>query len=557
MKRLKSFLLIAFLLLPGIAFCTQDSIKNIILMIPDGCSTALLSMTRQYAQYHDANYTSLPIDAYFCGMVMTHSSDAPIGDSAPTTSCYVTGQPSQTGFVSTYPVKTDHDLYPIDANRAYQPMATVLEAARILKHKATGLVFTCEFPHATPADCSAHSYYRSKYGAIAPQMVHNHLDVVIGGGTKYLTDQLAEDLKAEGYQVFLNDKKGMQATKTGKMWALYNTTCMEYEIERNPAVEPSLAEMTQKAISLLSQKKEGFFLMVEGSKVDWAAHDNDVKTAILDFLAFNDAVQVAMDFARKDGQTVVLVLPDHGCGGFNIGSRQSNSGYDKLTLEQLMKPLDNYTISTDSMAKIIKKEDIERIPELMEKYYTIQLTEEELDKIYHSKDFKNSPVAKEERKETSLPKTIARIVYGRTYFGATTHGHTGEDVFMACYHPQNDRPNGIISNIEVNEYLCRQLGITGQLPSLTEQIFTNHQDLFFDAKSVTIDSLDKNLYRLTVQYKKHKLVANSYDNYVTIDKQIVPLSSVIVYQEKNKTFYLPKELREMLTNNDKFAQPHN
>lgn len=557
MKKLKVLLVIAILLLPGMVFCTQDSIKNVILMIPDGCSTALLSMTRQYAQYHDANYTSLPIDAYFCGMVMTHSSDAPIGDSAPTTSCYVTGQPSQTGFVATYPVKTDHDLYPIDATRAYQPMATVLEAARILKHKATGLVFTCEFPHATPADCSAHSYYRSKYGAIVPQMVHNHIDVVIGGGTKYLTNQLSEDLKTEGYQVFLNDKKGMEATQSGKMWALFNKTCMEYEIERKPAEEPSLAEMTQKAIDLLSQKKEGFFLMVEGSKVDWAAHDNDVKTAILDFLAFNNAVQVAMDFARKDGHTVVLVLPDHGCGGFNIGSRQSNHGYDRLTLDQIMKPLDDYTVSTWSMAEMIKKEEINKIPELIKKYYNITLTEEELDKIYHSKDFKNSPIAKEDRKEASLTKTLARIVYDRTYFGTTTYGHTGEDVFMACYHPQNDRPNGVISNIEVNEYLCRQLGITGQLSRLTEDIFTSHTTLFPDAKNITIDSLDKDHYRLTVQYKKHKLVANSYDNYVTIDKQIVPLESVIVYQEKNKTFYLPKELREMLTNNDKFAQPHN
>lgn len=549
MKRLLYLLWIAILLLPGLAICSQDSVKNVILMIPDGCSTALLSMTRQYAQYHDANYTSLPIDAYFCGMVMTHSSDAPIGDSAPTTSCYVTGQPSQTGFVSTYPVKTDHDLYPIDATRAYQPLATVLEAARILKSKATGLVFTCEFPHATPADCSAHCYYRSKYGAIAPQMVHNRIDVVIGGGTKYLTEPLANDLRQEGYQVFLNDKKGMQATKTGKMWALFNKTCMEYEIERNPTEEPSLAEMTQKAIELLSQKEEGFFLMVEGSKVDWAAHDNDVKTAILDFLAFNNAVQVAIDYARSNKNTVVLVLPDHGCGGFNLGSRHSNSGYDRLTLEQIMKPLDNYTVSTWFMAEMIKKEEeIGLIPELMEKYFQIKLSEEELDKIYHAKDFKNSPFAKEERKEASLTKTIARIVYDRTCFGATTYGHTGEDVFMACYHPQNDQPKGIISNIEVNEYLCRQMGLTGQLPALTERIFTNHHELFYDAKNITIDSLDKDQFRLTVQYKKHKLVANSFANYVTIDKQIIPLSSVVVFMEKNKTFYLPKELREKLMN---------
>ena len=151
------------------------------------------------------------------------------------------------------------------------------------------------------------------------------------------------------------------------MWALFNNTCMEYEIERKPAEEPSLAEMTKKAIELLSQKKEGFFLMVEGSKVDWAAHDNDVKTAILDFLAFNDAVQEAIDYARSNSNTVVLVLPDHGCGGFNLGSRQSNGGYDKLSLEQIMKPLDAFTISTRAMAEMIKAEDIDKIPEIIEK----------------------------------------------------------------------------------------------------------------------------------------------------------------------------------------------
>jgi alkaline phosphatase len=94
------------------------------------------------------------------------------------------------------------------------------------------------------------------------------------------------------------------------------------------------------------------------------------------------------------------------------------------------------------------------------------------------------------------------------------------------------------------------MGLTGQLPTLTESIFTSHTTLFPDAKTITIDSLDKNQYRLTVQYKKHKLVANSYDNYVTIDKQIVPLESVVVYMKKNNTFYLPKELRERLVTNN-------
>lgn len=105
--------------------------------------------------YQDPSKPKLNIDPYLCGTVRTHSSNAPIGDSAPTTSCYMTGQPSRTGYVSTYPENDgDNDIYPTDPARAFQPLTTVLEAGKMLQGKATGLVFTCEFPHATPADCS-------------------------------------------------------------------------------------------------------------------------------------------------------------------------------------------------------------------------------------------------------------------------------------------------------------------------------------------------------------------------------------------------------------------
>src|SRR5574344_1030611 len=155
MNRFFSIFLAITLTCGGILICPaqQSKIKNVIVMIPDGTSTSLLSASRWYQWYLDSTCTHLNIDPLLCGLVKTHSSDAPIGDSAPTTSCYMTGQPTQTGFVSTYPVATQHDLVPVDAARAYQPQATLLEAAKQLQHKSTGLVFTCEFPHATPADC--------------------------------------------------------------------------------------------------------------------------------------------------------------------------------------------------------------------------------------------------------------------------------------------------------------------------------------------------------------------------------------------------------------------
>ena len=250
-KQFLSLFLMAAAIMPMQAIQKEEvkPVKNVIVMIPDGTSLATVSIARWLQWYQDPSKPKLNIDPYLCGTVRTHSSNAPIGDSAPTTSCYMTGQPSRTGYVSTYPEQDkDNDIYPTEAERAFQPLTTVLEAGKILQGKATGLVFTCEFPHATPADCSAHSYKRGRYDWIAPQMVHNELDVVIGGGVSILTEEMENELVANGYKVYRNDLQGMRADKGEKMWALYGDKEMAYDLDRDPNQQPSIEEMTRKAI---------------------------------------------------------------------------------------------------------------------------------------------------------------------------------------------------------------------------------------------------------------------------------------------------------------------
>ena len=545
MKRFVLYSLLSVTLLCAIA--QPKPVKNVILMIPDGTSTSLLSAARWYQTYLDSTQTTLNIDPYICGLVRTHSSDAPIGDSAPTTSCYVSGQPSQTGFISTYPVATDHDLVPVDAARAYQPLATVLEAAKILQHKSTGLVFTCEFPHATPADCSAHTYKRSKYGMIAPQMAHNHLDVVMGGGVQYLTENLQNDLKETGYQIYLDDINGFRNCTKAPVWALFGESSMPYWLEADKQKMPSIAEMTQKAIDLLSKDEDGFFLMVEGSKVDWAAHDNDAKNAIIEFVEFDKACGVALDFAKKNGETVVVILPDHGTGAVTIGNpKASRDGYDKLSLKQLMSPIDNYQLSNWTMGEKLKAADTTEWPKLFETYFGFTPQPAEITYLTTAKDYEKSSVPKEERKgNLSMCKMLSQVLYNRTYFGFTTFGHTVENVFLAVYHPQNDILKGVPTNIDVFNYLCRQMGLTGEMKQLTEDIYADHHQVF-EGYDMKIDSLDKYHYRLTVKNKRNVLVADSYANYFTINSKKVNLESVIVYMDKNKTFYLPKDLRNYI-----------
>lgn len=542
---MRRFVLSTLLVITVLCMMAQPKpIKNVIVMIPDGTSTSLLSCARWYQTYLDSTQTTLNIDPYLCGLVRTHSSDAPIGDSAPTSSCYMSGMPSQTGFVSTYPVATDHDLVPVDAARAYQPLSTLLEAAKILQNKATGLVFTCEFPHATPADCSAHSYKRGRYSVIAPQMVHNHIDVVMGGGVSYLKETYQNDLKDAGYSVYLDDIQGFRNCTKAPVWALFGETSMPYWLEADKQNTPSLAEMTRKAIDLLSKNENGFFLMVEGSKVDWAAHDNDAKNAIIEFLEFDKACGEALRFAEKDGQTVVLIVPDHGTGAVTLGNiKACNDGYDKLSLKQLMSPIDNYKLSNWSMGEKLKKADTTEWPQLFETYFGFTPQPAELTYLTTGSDYSNSPIPYEQRKHNlSMCKMLSQILYGRTYFGFTTFGHTIENVFLAVYHPQNDRLTGVPTNIDVHKYLARQMGLTDKMNELTEEIYADHHKVF-EGYDIKIDSVDKYNRRLTVKNKRNVLIADSYANYVMVNNKRVDLNSVIVYVDKNNTFYLPKSLR--------------
>jgi len=538
-------------------------VKNVIVMIPDGTSLATVSIARWLQWYNHPDMPKLNIDPYLCGTVRTHSSNAPIGDSAPTTSCYMTGYPSRTGYVSTYPVSDpENDIYPMDPSRAYQPLTTVLEAGKLLHNKAGGLVFTCEFPHATPADCSAHSYRRGKYEWIAPQMAHNDLAVVIGGGVSLLSEESEAYLKSNGYSVYKNDLKGMRNDQSDKMWALYCDREMAYDVDRNPDEEPSLGEMTRTAIDKLSKNENGFFLMVEGSKIDWAAHANDPVGMATDFLAFDRACGVALDFARKDGETAVVILPDHGNSGISLGVRHCG-GYDKLTKDQLFNAFSQIKLTAEGFVRKLNSEPASEVQNIFREYAGFELNEKELEALYHCNDYKNSPVPVEERSAEGIEPSlysgflnsfISKLMTSKTCFGFTTGGHTGEEVFLAAYHPDGDIPLGMYTNIELNEYLCNLFGFTrNTLDELTGQNFARHTDVFKDYTCEIIPAADEKAFpTLVVKNKKNKkkqLTIKPFTNIVKAGQKAnedVRLNSVIVYVDENNTFYLPENLNEYM-----------
>ena len=501
---MRKFTTITLLLIgSAILFAAEvKPVKNLIVMIPDGTTFSVYSAARWFKHYNGME-GRLHIDPYFSGTITTFSSNAPIGDSAPTGSAYATGVLQQSGNVAIYPEASPNDIYPVDETRTWQPAATILEAMKIEQKKAVGLVVTCEFPHATPADFSAHHYKRGNYSALSAQMAYQNLDVMFGGGTGILTEEMKNHFTQNGTTLISDNRNALLNYKgNGKVWALFGEKALPYNIDRNPDKVPSLAEMTDKALELLSQNQNGFFLMVEGSQVDWAAHANDAATMIDEFLAFDEAVGKVMEFAKADGNTAVIIMTDHGNSGFSIGSDRC-PGYDRLSLEEIFGTVSGYKLSTNGLEAILTDTPSDQFKTVFKKYTNIDLTDEELELLISSKNYKESDYTKVGT-GNNLAHNIAKVLNERTCFGFTTGGHTGEEVLMAAYHPQGHVPRGNIRNTEVNQYLQKVSGIKQSLVELTDQLFVKHTEVFQGMKQ-SINKSNPDFPVLTIRKGRKRL----------------------------------------------------
>lgn len=541
----KLSLLLALLIIT-ITASTQEirPVKNVIVMIPDGTSVGVYSAARWYKFYNKMG-DRLHIDPYFTGTVTTHSSNAPIGDSAPTGSTYATGVLQKTSNVAVHPeADPDNDLYPVDANRTYQPAATILEASKILQNKAVGLVVTCEFPHATPADFASHYHSRSAYKFIAPQMAYQNMDVMFGGGKGILTDDIKQHFRNNGTTLIQDDRNALlNYNGHGKVWALFGERALPYSIDRNPDKVPSLAEMTGKALEILSKKENGFFLMVEGSQVDWAAHANDPIGIITEYIDFDDAVGKVIEFALKDGNTAVVIMSDHGNSGFTIGSKDC-PGYDKLTIHQLFEAVSNYKLSANGIEAILVNTKPENIKSEFKKYTGIDITDEELQSLLSSKNYKEGDYT-QVGTSNNLAHNIVNILNSRTCFGYTTGGHTGEETLLASYHPQGNILKGNVRNTDVNKYLQKVSGLDKSLQELSDEIFVKHTDVFAGQKFI-INKKDPEFPILTVKKGRNTLEIKAFSSVAKLNGKPFDIGSVVVYMDKNDTFYLPKELAKKL-----------
>ena len=318
--------------------------RNVIVLIVDGCSAEQYTFARWFKG------APLSFDPYRVGAIKTYIADSVIADSAPAASAFATGIRTSDKHISVGPHPKTITGVPVPADDLqYRPLATVLEGARLLK-KGTGIVATSRVSHATPGAYVAHVAMRDDEDDIMEQAVHQGIDVVLGGGKRHLLPKENKGVRADGenlYQVLkgwgyavVENRQDLLAVSAGRVYGMFADNHMDPEIDR-PALhpdQPTLAEMTRKAIELLSRHREGFFLMVEGSQVDWACHANDPPHMLSDLLAYDQAVQAALEFAKKDGHTLVLAISDHNTGGFSIGNHNSNKIYPQMKVEEFLDP---------------------------------------------------------------------------------------------------------------------------------------------------------------------------------------------------------------------------
>ncbi|TND56570.1 alkaline phosphatase [Aeromonas dhakensis] len=330
--------------LGGAAQAQASDAKNVILFIGDGMGPTVLTATRLYKVGEEGNLEIMKLAR--SARIKTFSNDAQTTDSAPSMAAYTTGVKMNNEVIAmssdTRAVAPSKD---VNGNKGInnctsgngKPVPTILELAKAAG-KSVGAVTTTELTHATPAATYSHICHRDAAYAIAEQAVPggagfntalgDGVDVLMGGGANHWTPynstsnkggradgrDLTAELTAQGYR-YVTTKDDLAGVNSGKVLGLFSAKShLDYELDRvakgAASTQPSLSEMTAKAIDLLSQNSQGYFLMVEGGRIDHALHGTNAKRSLTDAVALDEAVKTALGKVDlKD--TLIVVTADH------------------------------------------------------------------------------------------------------------------------------------------------------------------------------------------------------------------------------------------------------
>ncbi|KAK2757037.1 hypothetical protein FQN54_005006 [Arachnomyces sp. PD_36] len=458
--------------------------RNVIFMVSDGMGPTSLSMTRSFRQFE----SGLPIDdvlvldQHHIGSSRTRSSSSLVTDSAAGATAFSCGLKSYNGAISVLP---DHS-----------PCGTVLEAAKEAGYM-TGLVVTTRITDATPACFAAHVNQRGYEDRIAEQEVGEHplgrvVDLMLGGGRCFFLPNTTEgscrsddrdiiELAKDNQFNYIDDRKAFDALEGGDsvslpLLGLFAERNFPYEIDRRHVddVYPSLEEMARTALKALSDatkdSDQGFFIMIEGSRIDHAGHGNDPAAQVHEVLAYDRAFAAALEFLENDDTDGVLVsTSDHETGGL-AAARQLHESYPEYVWYP--EVLANASYSSEQLGYEVgdyldgpgKDDDQSTQRKHIRKYIVEEglgikdSTDKEIDSLI----------------DGGGSYALADIISRRAQIGWSTHGHSAADVSIFASSPKAAGPIvGNVENIEVGSFLADYLSLDVGAITKKLQAFTS------------------------------------------------------------------------------------
>ncbi len=448
----------------GVA-AAEEKPKNLIFMIPDGMGPAAVTLARDY-------WGQLVIDDILVGSASVASTNFQVPDSAATATAMATG------------VNTANRMIAIDDQGKH--LLTIMESAE-RSGMATGMVVTSPLQNATPAAFSAHVDDRDKYRQIAAQQLEQGIDLMLGGGAKYLvagpvtaadrevndlataspvSDQAGElwypDLFARarsvGYEVITIAQELEHAglPVLGVFARDWMTSALDVANGKGPE-EPTLVSMTRFALEKLAADENGFVLLIEGSMIDSAEHYYDPGWLVYDIRSFDQSVAVALAFARRRQDTLLVAMSDHETGGLSLGrmlrkEQVGEKNYSRNWNTQLLK---QQKASVLAMITRIRNGD-DPVEVFIEGTGIGKLFPDQVQELMSIPDM---DLADEEIEEDAM-RIIGAVLSSYVKVDWSTSFHTAVDVGVYAFGPGSKRLSGHHRNWEIGRLIAEIMGLS-------------------------------------------------------------------------------------------------
>jgi alkaline phosphatase len=484
---------------------TTAQSKNLIVLIGDGMGPAEVTAARYYSKKF-LNKDRLELDGgYYVGKATTYSQAGPYtSESGAVTDSAAAGTAFSTGN------KTYNNAISVSNGEVAKPFGSVVEAA-IKQGKATGLVTTDSIVGATPAVWASHVRQRGNQNAIASQYLNSGVNVFFGGGkTNFITKaekgkrtdkNIIPDFEAKGYKTAY-DKAGLDAipATAGNAIGLFALNEIPYVLDRDDKT-PNLPQLTQKALDILSQNKNGFVLMVEGGRIDHAGHANDLPANIQETLELDATFKTLVDFAKKDGNTSVVVTADHETGGLSL----ARDNVYELNVDLFNKEKHSYEYLDAILKTAQTADDVRKI--VADNMGFTDLSDEEI-----------ALILKGDGSSYGRGGGYNAVVSKRLAVGWTGHGHTGVDVGVWAYGPIASLVKGDIDNTDIAKSGAKVIGA--------------------DLTAATKELQDKYLYPLFKVTRDNKTLFTARSLAESLDIKVT-------WDEKTKTVVLAKDSQQL------------